>query len=231
MLVALAQALEPVCRSTLSRWLLAAWLCQLTAITLGTPPWLALGCLLLATAALALPELRRQWWPRSRRGVYVLAVALALAVVLAAVSSIAARGAKRYEVSLGQGESTRLRDAFGREWTLAQQGVSAFRAQNREVIAVTIEAVRGGQARMLLVSERRQAVDSRGEEIAEPVVVTGRKRGLVQEIAVRLERPLPNDAAALRVDFRPLKSGLSAAYVLLVATGLGLWMSVVRRHA
>ncbi len=231
MLAAAAQSLDAARRPLLSRWLLPAWSCLVAALALGPLQAQGVVGLMLTTAVLLLPTLRHQCWPASRRGVYALTTATVLAAVLAGVALFAARREREYTVSLGQGESTRLRDAFGREWTFAQQGVSAFRVENREVTAVTIEATRFGGERTLLVTERRQSVDSRGEEIAEPVLVAGRKHGLVQEIAVRLERTLSGDAAALRVDFQPLKSGLSGAYLLLFGTGLALWIGTLRHRA
>ena len=231
MLVAAVLALDAARRGTLSRWVLAAWLCLIVALALGPPRPLAVVGLALTTAVLLLPAPRYQWWPYSRRGVISVATATVLAVVFACVSVLAARWTSQHKVSLGQGESAKLRDAFGREWSLAQQGVSAYRSENHEITAVTIEARRDGREPVLLVTERRQSVDGRGEEIAEPVVVSGRRHSLAQEVSVRLERTLPGDAAELRVDFQPLKSGLSAAYLLLTATGLVLWIGALRRRA
>jgi cytochrome c biogenesis factor len=230
-LVAAALPLAAGGRATLSRWVLAAWLCLIMALALGPPRPLAVVGLGLTTGVLLLPSPRCQWWPQSRRGVFSLATATVLAAVFASVSVLAARWRSEHKVSIGQGESAKLRDAFGREWILAQQGVSAFRSGNYEITAVTIEARRDGREPTLLVTERRQSVDGRGEEIAEPVVVAGRRHGLAQEVAVRLERTLPGDAAELRVDFQPFKSGLSAAYLLLMATGVVLWIGALRRPA
>jgi hypothetical protein len=231
MLVAAALALDVARRATLSRWVLAAWLCVIIALALGPARPLAVVGLALTTAVLLLPSLRYQWWPYSRRGVISLATATVLATVFASLSVLAQRWTSEQKVSLGQGESAKVRDAFGREWILAQQGVSAYRSGNHEITAVTIEARRDGREPTLLVTERRQSVDARGEEIAEPVVISGRKHGLAQEAAVRLERTLPGDAAELRVEFQPFKSGLSAAYLLLIATGLVLWIGALRRRA
>ena len=230
-LAAAALSLDSGRRPLLSRWVLAAWLCLMAALLLGAPQSLQLIGLLFTTLVLLLPLLRHQWWPPSRRGVFALTAATLLVAMLAALALFAARWERQYTVSLGQGESTKLRDAFGREWKLAQQGVSAFRAENREITAVTIEATRDSSEPAILVTERRQSVDSRGEEVAEPVVVPGRRHGLAQEVAVRLERTLPGDAAELRVDFRPLTSGLSAAYLLLIGIGFALWMSGFKRRA
>ncbi|MGH7694961.1 MAG: hypothetical protein ACRENH_08270 [Gemmatimonadaceae bacterium] len=230
-LVAAALSLDTGRRPLLSHWVLAAWLCLMAALLLGPPQSIQVVALLLTTLLLLLPPLRLQWWPASQRGVFVLATATLLVAMLAALSLLAARWERQYTVSLGQGESTKLRDAFGREWTLAQQGVSAFRAENREITAVTIEATRDNGAPTILVTERRQSVDSQGEETAEPVVVPGRKHGLAQEIAVRLERTLPGEAAELRVEFRPIKSALSAAYLLLIGIGFALWFNAFTRRA
>lgn len=231
MLVVAALALDAGRRPTLSPWMLAAWLCLIVALALGPPVALAVGGLALTTAVLLLPSPLHQWWPHSRRGVVSLATAAVLAAVFAGSSVLGARWTREHRVSLGQGESAKVRDAFGREWILAQQGVSAFRSENHEITAVTVEARLHGAEPALLVTERRQSVDSRGEEIAAPVVVAGRRHGLAQEVAVRLERTLPDDVAELRVDFRPFRSGLSAAYLLLILTGGVLLIGALRRSA
>lgn len=230
MLVAAVLALDVARRATLSRWALPAWLCLITAIALGPPRPLAVVGLALTTAVLLLPSPRHQWWPYTRRGVFSLATATVLAPVFASLSVLAGRWTSEHKVSLGQGELAKVRDAFRREWILAQQGVSAYRSKNHEITAVTIEARRDAREPVLLVTERRQSVDARGEEIAEPVVVSGRKYGLAQGVAVRLERTLPGDAAELRVDFQPFTSGLIAAYLLLIATGVVLWIGALRRR-
>jgi hypothetical protein len=229
LLTAAALALDAKRRATLSVWLFAAWLCELAAVVLGGPLPLSLMAILAATLALVLPSIRRQWWPGTRAGPYALSAVIALAFMLGLLANMGPR--EGINISLGQGESSTLRDAFENEWTLTQQGVSAFRSENHEVTAVTIEAASGAAVRALLVSERRQAVDSRGEEIGSVVVVPARHRGLMQEIAVRLERIHPDNSAELRVDFQAFKSARSTAYLLLLATGIALCVGAVRRTA
>lgn len=228
-LVGAAIAFDAKRREQLSRWTFAAWICELLALLLGAASAFAVAAILLTTLLLLLPPLRRQWWPATRRGVLALTLSTAFAVLFAALGVIGAGLAREYSVSLGQGASAQLRDAFGRQWTLAHEGVSVFRSENREVTAVTIEAARDAAERALLVTERRQSVDSKGEEIAEPVVVPGRRHGLAQEIAVRLVRLQPENAAELGVEFTPFKSGVRLAYLLLFGTGLLLWIGAIRR--
>lgn len=228
-LVAAAHALDADQRARLSRWIIPAWLAQLVAFSLGSRQWPALAAWLSTTLLLMPTSLRREWWPAKRRGAHLLTVTIITAGGLFAIGAIAARMAKPYTVTLGQGESTKVRDAYGREWTFTQQGVSAFREENREVTAITLEATRNTRG-IILVTERRQPVDSRGEETAEPLVVAGRKHGLDQEVAVTLLRTLPDDAAELRVDFRPLKSLQTAAYLLLFAAGVAAWAGALRRR-
>lgn len=226
LVLAAALALDPDRRATLSGWLFAAWLSELVACMLGGADWFSGSGLGVATVALCMPVIRRQWWPRTRRGVYALSAAATLAVFFRLLEIAGPSAA--IDISLGQGESTKVTDAFDHEWTLTQQGISAFRAENREITAVTIEATPDGADGTLLVSERRQTVDSRGEEIGSAIVVPGRRHGLAQELLVRLERLLPDNGARLRVEFRGFEAGPSAAYVLLLLTGALLWIGARR---
>lgn len=228
--------------SFMTRWLLAAWVVQSVALALGLcaalrePSWpqswgresLLWGLLptwLLTAACLAVTRRRR---PRgSRLAVWILAAgALAIAVGL-----VGGRSARTYTVTLGQGESTALRDAFDWEWTFAQQGVSAFRAGNWEVTAITLEGVSEGGRRVLLVTERRQSVDSRDEEILQPVVTMAVASSPLQDIAVTLERTLPRDAAELRIEFRPFQFWIWVGCALVITAGLVAWVGSPRRVA
>jgi cytochrome c biogenesis factor len=230
--------------SFMTRWLLAAWVVQSVALALGfwgvlrepswpqlwgreallwgsLPPW-------LLTAACLVFTQRRRPRPRASRlaGWTLAAGALAVAVGLAG-----SRVARSYTVALGQGQVVALRDTFGAEWTFAQQGVSAFRMENREVTAVTLEGVRQGGRRVLLVTERRQSVDSRDEEIFEPVVTIAVASGPLQDIAVTLERTLPGDVAELRVEFRPFESWIWVGCALVITAGLVAWVGSSPRDA
>lgn len=217
--------------SFMTRWLLVAWIVQSAALALGLwgllrePSWPQLGGRealfwgllppwLLTAACLVVTRRRR---PRAIRLVVWALAAGALAV---AIGLVGGRSARTYTVTLGQGESTSLRDAFDGEWTFAQQGVSAFRASNWEVTAVALEGVSEEGRRVLLVTERRQSVDSRDEEIFEPVVTMAVASGPLQDIAVTLERTLPGDAAELRIEFRPFESWIWVGCALVMSAGL-----------
>jgi len=165
----------------------------------------------------------------------IIRVAAAMLLLGAALTGIGA-GVRLYRtahrLSLGQGVSTTLRDAYGAPWNFAQQGVSTFRAGNREVIAVALEATRApGRRSVLLVSERSQYVDSRDEEIGEPVVQAAVRSDLLQDVAVSLVRPMPNNSAELRVVFTPLGAWVWCGCALLVAGGLAVWVASLRSDA
>lgn len=217
--------------SFMTRWLLVAWVVQGAALALGLwgllrepswpqlwgrealfwgllPPWLLTAACLVVT--------RR----RRRRATRLVVWALAAGALAVAIGLVGGGRARTYTVTLGQGESTSLRDAFDWEWTFAQQGVSAFRASNWEVTAVTLEGVSEGGRRVLLVTERRQSVDSRDEEIFEPVVTRAVAGGPLQDIAVTLERTLPGDTAELRIEFRPFESWIWVGCALILSAGL-----------
>lgn len=228
--------------SSLSRWLLAAWVVQGVGLALGVwgalrePSWpefwgreaLVWGSLpqwLFTSACLVATRQRR---PRATR---LAAWSLAAGALAITIGVAGGRAARAYAITLGQGQTASLRDAFGVQWTFAQQGVSAFRAANREVTAVTLEGVREGGRRVLLVTERRQSVDSRGEEIFAPVVTMAVASGLLQDVAITLQRTMPGDAAELRVEFRPFESWLWAGCALVVMAALAAWLGSFGRGA
>jgi cytochrome c biogenesis factor len=233
-------ALETPRGPRLGRWLTAAWTLQTAALALGawalergaTLPWrmpfsVWLGALLWAITTVTLLDRRvRPHIPR------VHAVLLALAAALTAIGACARFYRTVHNVSLGQGASTTLRDAYGVSWNFAQQGISTFRAGHREVIAVALEATRTpGRQRTLLASERSQYVDSRDEEIGEPVVSAPVRRALLQDVSVRLVRPLPNNSAELRIVFTPLGVWLWVGCALLVVGGIAVWVASFRSDA
>jgi cytochrome c-type biogenesis protein CcmF len=54
---------------------------------------------------------------------------------------------KEHDITLRTGETFRARDAWGHDWTFTSQGVSQYKALNRYVTAVGLDATRDGQAR------------------------------------------------------------------------------------
>ena len=224
----------------LGRWVTAAWVIQTAALALGawalergaTLAWRIpfaawVGVLLWAITSIAL--LDRRVRPRIIR---VPAAILLLGAALTGIGAAARLYRTAHSVSLGQGGSTTLRDAYGAPWNFAQQGISTFRAGNREVTAVALEATRApGRKSALLASERSQYVDSRDEEIGEPVVNTAVRSGLLQDVSVSLVRPMPNNSAELRVAFTPLGAWLWFGSTLLVAGGLAVWVASLRGDA
>ncbi len=237
--VASAIALDKPWDRRLGRWLTAAWVSETAALAFGawtlergaTPVWrmpLAgwVGVLLWTVTSLALFDRRVR--PRLTR---VLAVVLALGAALTALGGGARLLRTRHDVSLGQGTSTTLRDAYRAPWTFAQQGVSSFRTDNREIIAVTLEATRAqARQRALLVTERSQYVDSRDEEIGEPVVKAAVRSGPLQDVSVSLVNLTPNNSANLAIGFTPLGAWLWVGCALLVAAGFTAWIASLRRE-
>ncbi len=91
-----------------------------------------------------------------------------------------------------------------------------------------MKVVRGCQ-RVLLVSERRQFIDSRSEEVEGAVVRVGRSRGLLQDVTATLLRVQPNAVAQLQFGFTPFAAWLWPGLGLLLAAGGLAWATAMQR--
>jgi cytochrome c biogenesis factor len=215
----------------LTPWLLAGWAAQHAAVTLGiwlalreppvsargglatVAPWLSTTVWVLLTAATRRALL--QW-----RAVWAVAAGAALIV-----ASLAARAAEqRYAISLGAGETTTVRDAFGAQWTFTQQGISVFRRDNREIVAATLEGARNAGRRVLLAPARLQSVDSSNEPLYAPRAAAAVNAGLFQDVIAVLQSTSPAGAARVEVAFRPLASWAWLGCLLLLAGSLWAWV-------
>ncbi len=126
---------------------------------------------------------------------------------------------KEYAASLGDGESFRAKDAFGREWTFTSQGMSRYQRDNRAVMSVALLPSLAGRRLPFIKPEQRQFFDSEAKDLGEPVPKASVQSLLSQDIFViltdtRLEK------ANLKIRFHPLISLLWVGGALMTLGGL-----------
>lgn len=186
---------------------------------------LHLGAGIVLVAALAV-----SWLVRSPHdgelaafGRRVSATGLVVALLAAAMVPLRTTA----DVPLRDGQSTTLKDRFGRSWTFASQGMSRFeRPPNQYVLALSVAPRVGGQRLPLITAEQREYVDGRGESRYEPVMVTGTRPGVLVDAQLALLEIGPG-GAMVRITLWPLRSALSVGgaivwvgtVLLLVAAG------------
>jgi cytochrome c biogenesis factor len=185
-------------------------------------PWLA------ATAFLYFSSGRRVVVStRTRPARYTLYVGLA--VFLMASAGFAFR--KERDVTLGPGEAATLVDPYRREWTFTSQGLSDYPELNRAVEAVPLRVTRGGKPLGLILTERRQYVDSRGASMFEPSIEPGIHHSLVQDTYVVLTA-IAGDRATMRIAFYPLMAWVwIGGFAIAIGGAAVLWPMVSARDA
>ncbi|MGQ0537736.1 MAG: hypothetical protein ACT4R6_02220 [Gemmatimonadaceae bacterium] len=221
-------------RGSMTHHILGAYVLQTSAVALGAwslrqagrPagywPWIV-GAVWLLTGAMGAVALRRS---AIRRWL----AALAMAGVLTLGAAFAALAVSRdMLLTLRPGESGYVVDAFGSGGALVHQGVSAYRVRNREVTAVTLQASVGSARPTLLVAERWQYVDGRGEATHSALARTAVHSGMLQDVSATLLSVERDDAVAIRLAFRPLAWLLWLGLALLLSAGALGWLAALRR--
>lgn len=238
LLVAAIASLDDARARGATPWLLLSWLAGTSSLVLGTRVvdrfdvvfWKAsvasvlLLAWLAATLLLGLPALRHVWWPRSSARRRMLGSTLVVAAICIVMGVYGRLRPASQTISLGQGQQTLVTDKLGREWSVAQQGVSAFREGDREVVGVTLEGRRNATP-FLLVPQRSQFVDSQGEEVGPPVSQTARAHGFLQSLRTTLLAVTPDNTAQVRIEFMLFQTWLWSGSALLIAGGFVAWLS------
>jgi cytochrome c-type biogenesis protein CcmF len=137
---------------------------------------------------------------RRRYGGYV--VHFGMVTMFAAFAGMAFK--KEFDVTLTSGQTYTAKDPWGHTWTFTSQGVSAYKALNRYVTAVGLDATRDGQRVGIITSEKRQHVDSRDQPTFEPSTEVGILEGAKQDVYIVLAGVTGTDRAELRIAFNPL---------------------------
>ncbi len=136
---------------------------------------------------------------RRRYGGYV--VHAGIVMLFAAFAGMAFK--LEYDITLADGESYSAKDPYGRQWTFTNEGLSEFKALNREVVAIALRPTIDGKALPLITSEKRQHFDSRGNPTFQPSTEVGILVRNDMDVYVVLAGVVQKKAE-IRVNFNPL---------------------------
>src|SRR5688500_9725589 len=115
---------------------------------------------------------------RRRYGGYLVHVAIVIYFV--AFAGMAFK--RETEATLKPGQSVELASPFGHTYRFTHEGVSQYKALNRFVSAAAVRVHRDGADLGLLVSEKRQHVDTFGQPTFEPSTEVGIRSDLREDI-------------------------------------------------
>ena len=150
-----------------------------------------------------------------RAGRYILVAGLGVF----ALGLSAAALDKRYQAELGDGESLRAVDAFGREWVFTSQGTSRFQRDDRDVLSVALLPMVGGGRRPFMKPEQRHVMDSDSQDAGGFSAKAAVQVGWIEDVYVVLE-DVPGSRARLQITFRPLVSFIWLGVALMAVAGL-----------
>ena len=164
---------------------------------------------------------------RRRYGGYV--VHFGMVTMFAAFAGLAFR--KEFDVTLTTGQKTTHVDPWGHTWTFTSQGVSQYKALNRFVTAVGLDATRDGKRVGVITTEKRQHVDSRDQPTFEPSTEVGILEGPKQDVYVVLAGVTGSDRAEIRITFNPLVWWVWLGGIVMGIGGLiVMWPQAERRR-
>jgi cytochrome c-type biogenesis protein CcmF len=139
---------------------------------------------------------------------------------------------KEHDVTLTTGQTFSATDPWGHRWTFTSQGVSQYKALNRYVTAVGLDATRDGERVGVISSEKRQHVDSRDQPTFEPSTEVGILEGGKQDVYVVLAGVTGSDKAELRIAFNPLVWWVwFGGFVMGIGGLVVMWPQAERRAA
>jgi cytochrome c biogenesis factor len=133
-----------------------------------------------------------------------LAVAVVGAVLAASGVAASSKGT-RTDVTIADGGSVKVRDAFNTEWGFASSGTSVFKFMNRYTTATALMPSRGGSRGRLIRTETREFLGGDEQSMGAPLSVPGVSHRLLQDAVVVL-RAAPPGRAMLSIAFVPLAS-------------------------
>jgi cytochrome c-type biogenesis protein CcmF len=152
---------------------------------------------------------------RRRYGGYI--VHAGIVILFSAFAGMAFR--QEYDVTLREGESFTTKDPYGKEWTFTSDGISSFKALNRDVVTVALMPSMEGQAFPVLTSEKRQHFDTRGNPTFQPSTEVGILQMQRQDVYLVLAGVI-GDRAEIRINFNPLVVWVWHGGILMALGGL-----------
>lgn len=152
--------------------------------------------------------------PRSPAG---FCAALGLTLLAFAVSGEFFK--RTYDAPIADGAVYHARDAFGREWTFASQGISRAERDSNFVITLALLPTRSGRRQPMLTSEHRES--SAHDFGSEPVTTTvaGVRRTILQDTRLTFTAVAPG-VATMHLIFVPFASWGWAGAALIAIGGL-----------
>ncbi|HEX9893645.1 MAG TPA: cytochrome c-type biogenesis CcmF C-terminal domain-containing protein, partial [Gemmatimonadales bacterium] len=129
------------------------------------------------------------------------------------------------EVTLSPGDTTQLKSPFGHTYTFTFLGVSQYSTLNRFVSAATLEVQRDGKPEGRLSSEKRQHMNSLGENTFQPSTEVGIRSGLREDLYVVYAGSIAGtEKSNFAITINPLVWWVWAGGVILVIGGLlAMW--------
>jgi cytochrome c-type biogenesis protein CcmF len=152
---------------------------------------------------------------RRRYGGYI--VHAGIVILFAAFAGMAFKS--EHDVTLADGQSYTTKDPYGREWTFTSEGISQFKALNRDVVAIALRPEMEGKSFPLLTSEKRQHFDSRGNPTFQPSTEVGILSLSRQDVYLVLAGVV-GDRAEIRINFNPLVTWVWLGGILMAVGGL-----------
>jgi cytochrome c-type biogenesis protein CcmF len=152
---------------------------------------------------------------RRRYGGYI--VHAGIVILFAAFAGMAFKS--EHDVTLADGQTYTTKDPYGREWTFTSEGISQFKALNRDVVAIALRPEMEGKSFPLLTSEKRQHFDSRGNPTFQPSTEVGILSLSRQDVYLVLAGTI-GDRAEIRINFNPLVTWVWLGGILMAVGGL-----------
>jgi cytochrome c-type biogenesis protein CcmF len=164
---------------------------------------------------------------RRRYGGYI--VHAGIVMLFAAFAGLAFRS--EHDITLKTGEAFETRDPYGHLWRFVSQGVSTSNRVDRDVIAVGLETFRDGKRIGIISSEKRSYVDSRRNQLFQPITEVGIRTTAKLDTYLVLAGIRGRDIAELRVTFNPLVVWVWIGGFLMMIGGLVvMWPQAERRR-
>ena len=139
---------------------------------------------------------------------------------------------EEFDITLGPGEAFVATDPYGDEWRFTSNGVSTTEALNRIATVSVLDMQQAGQPRGLLISEKRQYVDSFGNNTFEPSTEVGIFSRMRQDVYMIFVGVTEGETAEVRITFNPLVMWVWLGGILMAVGGLiVMWPQAEQRRA